>query len=216
MAGDRTPPSKTQSRRTVQAKQSPAPPAPTIPRPRGRRCKLDKRLINNAVELQRLGVPQETVAQKLRIGVTTWFRWLQEGEAVHYGHRELHGKPIAEPDLKRELWEAVDEARATAEIALVSYVREAARGSRDPSGKLLTDENGRPVYPVNVRAATWALEHLYPDKYRTRVALEGSPDRPLEVSVKVLGFDPSGYPPPGSRSSSPAPSAAGDEGGASA
>ena len=79
----------------------------------GRKSKLTKELIEEAVKLIKVGNYAVVVANYLGIGETTWYRWLQEGEQAKSG-------------LKREFWESIKKAEAVPEIRNVNIIQKAA------------------------------------------------------------------------------------------
>lgn len=131
----------------------------------GRRLKLTKDLITEVDQLLTAGNYQETVRQYLGISHTTWYRWLQEGEAVAGGIHELHGEPIAAPELKRDLRDTVLRASMKSEVRNVANINRAAL------------EEGE------WRASAWFLERRFQDRWRPRVAVEGVPDAPIHLKV---------------------------------
>lgn len=79
----------------------------------GRKSKLTQELIKEATSLLRAGNYAKTVCDYLGIHESTWYKWLQEGEAAKSG-------------LKRELFESVKRAESTAEIRNVNIIQKAA------------------------------------------------------------------------------------------
>ena len=79
----------------------------------GRKSKLTKELIDEAVNLIKLGNYACVVANYLGVSESTWYRWLQEGEQAKSG-------------LKREFWESIKKAEAVPEIRNVKIIQQAA------------------------------------------------------------------------------------------
>lgn len=86
-------------------------PAPSV-EPR----KLDTETHQKVVEALRSGNYREIVAKFAGIGVSTLYRWFEEGEADAEYDR---------PSPQRELWEAATRAEAEAEIHAVASMRQA-------------------------------------------------------------------------------------------
>ena len=114
----------------------------------GRNTKLTPAVHAKIVELIE-GGNYDTVAFTVAgVGESTFYRWLEQGEAAQSGK-------------KREFWEAVREARVTAESNMVAIIVAAA--------------------PKNFQAAAWYLERKYPDRYGRRVALTGKDGWPIQT-----------------------------------
>lgn len=79
----------------------------------GRKSKLTPELIKEAEALLKVGNYARTVCDYLGIHESTWYKWLQEGEAASKG-------------IKREFFEAIKKAESTAEIRNVKIVNTAA------------------------------------------------------------------------------------------
>lgn len=87
----------------------------------------------------RAGAYREQAALHGGISVSTFYRWMKEGEAAHDA-----GIPIAESP-HRQLWEAVQNAEASGELHLLAIIKEQA--------------------PKSWQAAAWILERKYPNKW---------------------------------------------------
>lgn len=80
----------------------------------GRKSKLTQELIDEAVKLIKAGNYNETVCQFLGIHKSTWYKWLQEGEAAKSG-------------LKREFFDSIKKAESHSEIRNVQVIQKAAQ-----------------------------------------------------------------------------------------
>lgn len=81
----------------------------------------------------------ETAVRACGIGTSTYYRWMEQGEAdLENGKASAH----------RELWEAIKTAEAEAETNALSQIRAAAR--------------------ENWQAAAWYLERKFPDRWGRR------------------------------------------------
>lgn len=80
----------------------------------GRKLKLTKEFIEQAVKLLEAGNYQKHVAQALGVAEETWYRWLREGEQGQH-------------PLKREFYESVKRAEARAIARNVALVQRAAQ-----------------------------------------------------------------------------------------
>jgi len=65
---------------------------------RGRKLKLTKELIDAVCQLVKKGVPAKYICSMLRIGETTFYRWLEQGQRDEKG-------------IYREFWESIQSAR---------------------------------------------------------------------------------------------------------
>ena len=74
------------------------------------------------------GCYRETAAQHAGIGTSTFYRWMERGEADYQAD---------EATAYRELWEAIKKAEADAEVASVALIRQAAARSWQASAWLL-------------------------------------------------------------------------------
>lgn len=79
----------------------------------GRKSKLTKELIAESSQLIRAGNYAQTVCDYLGIHKSTWYKWMVEGE-------------VAKSGLKREFFDSIKKAEATAEIRNVNIVQKAA------------------------------------------------------------------------------------------
>jgi len=96
----------------------------------------------------------QIAASDAGVGESTFYRWLQEGEAAQSG-------------IKREFWEAVKKAEATAETQYVSLMEKAAKQSW--------------------QAAAWWLERKHNDRWgrREKQELTGSEGGPIQIQADV-------------------------------
>lgn len=133
---------------------SPSPNPMKPPRGPGRKLKLSPFLIKQAEEVLQKGVPQEAAAEILGIGKTTWFRWLQEADALPTTH------------IKAQFREAVTRARAHAEADMVGVLK--AAGNTDWRAALAFLER---AYPTRW-AARKRVELAHEGSVRAEVTLE--------------------------------------------
>lgn len=115
------------------------------------------------VEALATGCYRATAAEHAGIARSTFYRWLELGQA--------HSRDGVESE-HRALWEAIEKAEADAELSALATIRRAA--------------------PASWQAAAWLLERKHPDRWgRTqRVTLEGDEDRPLRVQpARILDGD---------------------------
>lgn len=115
----------------------------------GRKTKLNEELIKEAESLLRAGNYTMTVCDYLGIHKSTFYKWLAEGEHAKSG-------------LKKELFDAIKKAEATAEIRNVNIVQKAAED--------------------DWKAAMTYLERKFPDKWGRREKL----DADLKHSGEVI------------------------------
>jgi hypothetical protein len=115
-----------------------------------RKLLLTKFLIDQATKLSDAGLSDKAIYGMLRIGSTTYYRWLQEGEK-------------APPEsLKRQFWESIAHARATFQQRLVDQVAQAATGAS-------VEKDGVKVnVPGDWRAAAFLLERRFPADFGRR------------------------------------------------
>ncbi len=104
------------------------------------------------------GCYRETAAQHAGIGVSTFYRWMEQGEAdVEQNKNTPH----------RELWEAINKAEADAEVQAVALIRKAA------------------MQPRSWQAAAWLLERKKPDQWGRRIEHAGKIDTGAEHGHKI-------------------------------
>lgn len=112
----------------------------------------------------RAGLYREEAAIGAGIGTSTFYRWMKEGQA----HAEAETEAALantdnpdweppEPSRQRVIWEAVKEAEATAELAHVANIRQAALGGA-------------------WQASAWWLERKMPGKWGRHDRVEHSGD----------------------------------------
>lgn len=118
----------------------------------GRPCKLDPERHAALVAALEAGAYRETAARGANIGVSTLYRWLEQGEADHEDGRE---------SAFRELWEAATRAEAVAEHEALDRVLTAGR--------------------EDWRAAAWYLERKAPGRWgrAARPAETAGEERPV-------------------------------------
>ena len=120
----------------------------------GRPTKLTPEVRDRIIEALRAGNYQDAAAAYAGIGPATFYRWMERGRAAD-----------AEPDY-REFREAVERARAEAEVRNVALVqRSAADGTW--------------------QAAAWFLERSYPSRWgrRERHEVTGADGGPVALTV---------------------------------
>lgn len=125
----------------------------------GRPTKFTEERANKILEALRLGVPQSTAYTYAGISETTYYRWLQEA-----------GEPGAKQEL-REFREAVQAARAEAEVRSLAVIQNASRKTW--------------------QAAAWFLERGFPHHWaRTdRHEVTGAGGGPVELSVDTEALE---------------------------
>lgn len=131
------------------------------PRRRSPRTKLyDDTVLNTLVNGLKAGLYREEAAIGAGISVSTFYRWMKEGEAHHHAELTAAAQNTDNPDWEppeqtrqRVVWEAVKEAEATAELGMVALVRKAA-------------------FDGTWQAAAWWLERKMPTKWGRKDRLE--------------------------------------------
>jgi len=139
-----------------------------MPTPRkGRPPKIDPDLVNRLVTNLRLGAYMDAAAKYVGIGESTLYRWLDRGRA-EAARVEDGEPPNPEETTYKELWEAIEKARAEAEIRHTGNITTAAN-------------NG------TWQASAWWLERTRPNKFGRRLATEvtGPNGGPVEIDVQV-------------------------------
>lgn len=116
---------------------------PSGTKPKGRPTRLTPDVHAALVEALTTGCYRETAARAAGIGVSTLYRWLEQGEAdIEHDKATPH----------RELREALEKAEADAEQTALKIIRAAA--------------------PKNWQAAAWMLERKNPDRWGRRDAMK--------------------------------------------
>jgi len=132
------------------------------PRAVGRRLKLNDNLILQAEQLAEKGLTDKAIQGILKIGNTTYYRWLQEGEKAPPGtpHREFR--------------ERLARAHARAEEAAVGVLQDAMRGEGLFAASPERGADGRAA----LEAAKFLLERRNPAGWgrKHQVELEGKRD----------------------------------------
>ena len=105
----------------------------------GRKTKLTRKLIAEAVEGIEKGHYAKTVCQALGISENTYYTWLKKGE------EQIEND---ERGVFREFYESVKKAQAEGEQELLQIIRDTAAR--------------------NWTAAAWMLERMHPEKYGKR------------------------------------------------
>ena len=150
----------------------------TPDRKRSPRGKLhDPDVLHRLVLGLKAGLYREEAAIGAGISVSTFYRWMKEGEAHHTA--ELDAEAAHDPEngeweppqhsRQREVWEAVKEAEAIAELNMVGVVRTAAHAG-------------------TWQAAAWWLERKMPKKWgrKQRIDLEHSGEVATGVPREAL------------------------------
>jgi len=113
----------------------------------GRTSKLTKGVHKVIVEALASGCYRETAAEHAGISTSTFYRWMEQGEA------DLE-HDVASP--YRDFWEAIKKAEADAEVKAIKLIRAAAEE------------------PRTWQAAAWLLERKKPAQWGRRTSLEHS------------------------------------------
>ena len=124
----------------------------------GRPSKLTPAVHDIIVQALASGCYRETAATCAGIAVSTFYNWMERGEAdIEHGKKTPY----------MELVEAINKAEAQAELDALEMIRKAA--------------------PKNWNAAAWMLERKNPAKWGRRTAVEhsGSIDPGLEHGAKI-------------------------------
>lgn len=125
----------------------------------GRKTKLRRKLIAEAVEGIEKGHYAKTICQALGIHESTYYDWLKKGEEqIENDERGIY----------REFSESIKKAQAEGKKALLQIIRDRAA--------------------TNWTAAAWMLERMYPEEYgrREKHQHEGTPNKPIEFTMKLL------------------------------
>lgn len=122
----------------------------------GRPSKLTDDTQQRILDALRLGTTQENAARYAGIGPATYYRWLEQGAQDDA------------PDEYREFRDAVEQARAEAEVRNVAIIADAAKRG-------------------TWQAAAWFLERSMPKAWSLtrRTELTGADGGPVEVAVDV-------------------------------
>lgn len=130
---------------------------PATPKPTGRPSKLTPEIQERIISALRAGNYQDTAAQYAGIGVSTFYRWMEQGS-----------EPDA-PALYREFREAVENARAEAEVRHVALITQAAQSG-------------------TWQASAWYLERSHPQRWGRfqRTEITGRDGGPVEIDAVVL------------------------------
>ena len=127
-----------------------------MPRKIGRTTKLNPQTQQKIIDAITAGNYLETAANYANISKTTLYRWLAEAE-----------QPNA-PKRLREFRDAVEQARAAAEVRNVTLVQRAANDG-------------------SWQAASWYLERSFPARWgkNQKVEVTGADGAPLKLDVSV-------------------------------
>lgn len=125
---------------------------------RGARLTLNEAKLKAIAGALEDGHYAETACALAGVGVSSFYRWMETGEAD------------AEADVKsiqRDLWEAVEKARAVAEDRALAVIREAATTP-------IYGAAGNVTSTGQWQAAAWYLERTKPERYGRREKHEHS------------------------------------------
>lgn len=139
------------------AQKRKAPTTPAKPKPMGRPTKLTADIQEKVVAAINAGNYQETAAAYAGIGTTTFYRWMEQG-----------ADPDA-PQIYRDFREAVENARAQAEVRHVALITQAAQSG-------------------TWQASAWYLERSHPQRWGRfqRTEITGRDGGPIEVDAAAL------------------------------
>lgn len=122
--------------------------------------KLDERIHRILVTALASGCYRRQAAEHAGIHHSTFYAWLERGEAdIEAGEDTPHARLV----------EALTKAEADAELQALALIRRAA--------------------PTNWQAAAWLLERKNPQRWGRRVVVEGDPKRPLISPALALSDD---------------------------
>lgn len=130
----------------------------------GRHTRLTPEVHVAIVQALQAGAYQDAAATAAGVGVSTYYAWLERGEAdLDAG---LNRTPYA------EFREAVSRARASAEVTAIATIQAIGLGLQ---------RDGLPPSDPQWRALAWFLERTFPSKYGRREHVEHSmSDGPTE------------------------------------
>lgn len=151
----------------------------------GRRLKLTAELQKKLCAYIARGHYATTAAASCGVSETTFFRWMELG-TDHTERRKGRIVLVKAAAPFREFREAVEKARADAQMLHMEAIREAAFD-------IVPDAKGQPqVRSKNWTASAWYLERTAPDKFARREVVhqgEGpTPAKPDMARPKVVRF----------------------------
>lgn len=168
-----------------------------------RRSKLTPERQEALLELLRAGTPAVYALPQVNLSESTYYRWLQEGEAAAEALREAEagqGRYREPPTLraKREFRESVKSAESEAVAIRVARIARAGRGgAQTTETKLVTRPDGSIEETVTVREAgptwtadAWWLERRLPHLFGRRDAVEVSSNDEATVLGRLVITDP--------------------------
>ncbi len=139
-----------------------------MPRPRKITAARRKRI----AEHLRKSVPQETACRLEGVSTTAYYAWRARGRKADDEANGVKAR-ISKADLPYvEFWEVTEKARAEAEQTMIGHVRVIARYADKDADRL--------------RAATFMLDRMYPDRWAQRKLIElgGVEGGPVEIKIE--------------------------------
>ncbi len=124
-----------------------------------------------AVHLRR-NKPQETACRLEGVSPATYYEWRAHGRKALEAANGIKAR-LVKADLPYvEFLEVTENARAEAEQSMIDLVRQIARDGEKDADRL--------------RAATFMLDRMYPDRWAQRKHLEvtGAQEGPIEIRVE--------------------------------
>lgn len=148
----------------------------------GRPTKLSKPRIDTICESIALGTNYEQAARGAGIHPATLYRWKDVGEAVltALGNGTKAADLSEQERLAASFCEGIEKAEATAELAMLAVVRNAALGS---PAKVVDGVEVEPAQSPVWQAAMTFLERKYPGRWSRRIHVhDDTPRTPADVN----------------------------------
>lgn len=176
------------------------------PRGKGRPTKLTPKVAETIFRALRTWHHFETACAMAGVGKTSAYAWLRDGadlaERVESGEVRMSSLR-AEDRRKVDFSNGVRASVAAAEGQGIDWIARAAglphRETRTKETIVGTDADGEPIYgtevttiekPASLNAATWLMEHRFPDRWATRHELSGPGGRAVPVeTTHEIGAD---------------------------
>ncbi len=120
----------------------------------------------------RNSTPQETACRLEGVSTTAYYAWRARGRKADDKANGIKAR-IPKADFPYvEFWEVTEKARAEAEQTMIGHVRAIAAFAEKEGDRL--------------RAATFMLDRMYPDRWAQRKHLEvtGAQEGPIEIRVE--------------------------------